>query len=115
MYWLKRGYQAARKGATVFVVELLRISPLLAIVAAFMVRNAETPALHLTATILAAVAIVLAFAHIVRKVLFPYLDLKLFFDSARASSVASANVILGVLAFLAFLVWLTISISLGAH
>lgn len=112
---MSKFFTALKTAALVFLIEVARISPALVLGGAFLLINRETPSFSLIFMILSGTAIVLAFAHLTRKILFPYLDLKLFFKSAQGSAGSSAAIVLGILAFLAFLVWLTISTALGGR
>lgn len=84
-----------------YVYETLRISPLLGFAGLILIPDDSR------GVILFGLAIVLlgvAIAHLIRKLIFPYIDVKVLAEKAKESALASALVILGLLYLLSTII-----------
>lgn len=77
-----------------FVRELYRLIPI--IVAAGLLLGSDKGSAQVVLYMVGILLLVAAVSHILRKVLFPYLDLKLFVDKALEQPTASGMVFLGM-------------------
>jgi hypothetical protein len=84
--------------------ELIRIWPLLAIIALALVILGDVAQLAVQLYRLSMVALVLIAAHLIRKALFPYLDLKTFTGKAKETASGAGMVVLALFALLAVIV-----------
>lgn len=90
--------------------ELKRLSPLLLIVIAGVLLISDA-AFMVGLSRLSMIALIIAAFHIIRKKLFPYIDLKVFTGRASESPVASAIVVAALLFFLIAMCYITVAHS----
>jgi hypothetical protein len=84
--------------------EVIRIWPLLLIIALALVILGDAAQLAVQLYRLSMVALVLIAAHIIRKVMYPYLDLKQFVNKANEDPAGSALVVLALFGLLSVII-----------